>query len=161
MPDLGVFRDDFYNAIMVLTNSQQTSYTAAGGTLPAVDLAGASDVYVIVSGQTTAQSYATDTAANIIAQLQNALLTALKNNTFLAPGSVLPPPGVPNLFNLSWTLTFVNSNTSTGTMTITAGTGVTLSGNFTTIAIATSITCIATVTGTGTITITRVMGGTN
>ena len=54
MTAIGVFRDDFYNAISVLPNSEFAAFTTATGTVPASALAGAGDCYVVASGQVTA-----------------------------------------------------------------------------------------------------------
>lgn len=128
MTQLGVFKDDYYNSVSVLTNSQVTLLTGAlsATILTAAQLAGAGDVYINVSGQTAAQTATTDTAANIIAQLQNAIQAAN-----IAAGNPLgvQPAGVPNLTNLSYTLSIVNANTSSGALTLTAGTGVTHTGS--------------------------------
>lgn len=163
---LGVFRDDFYNAAYVLTAAQANAYSAAGGTLQAAILAGALTNYVTVSGQTTAQSYATDTAANIISRLQTAVATAyaggLGSNGLAAQvNPPLAPVQFPNLFNFSWTVDIDNLNTSSGTMTITGGTGVTVTsiGGLATsaIPISTNTVWVATVTSPTSLTLTRVV----
>lgn len=158
----GVFRDDFYNAVNVLPQSQQTAYTTSqvGTTLPANRIAGAGDCYVTYSGQTAAQSQTTDTAVNIIAQLQQAIATAYAGGLGGFAAGVNPPPGVPNLFNLTWTLSLVNQNTSSGALTLTAGTGITLATNgaasATVVAISTTAIYVATVTSPTTVNLTRV-----
>ena len=73
--------------------------------------------------------------------------------------NVSPAPGVPNLFNLTYTLTIVNNNTASGTITLTGGTGVTIIGT-NTIAPATSRTYAVTITSPTTITLTNAMSGT-
>src|ERR1700731_4984332 len=131
MTALGVFRDDFYNSIGALPQSQQKAFTTSqvGTGIPANALAGAGDCYITYSGQTVAQSQTTDTAVNIIAALQTAVATAYAGGLGgFAPG-VNPPPGVPNLFNCTWTLSIVNQNLTAGALTLTAGTGVTLATN--------------------------------
>ena len=127
----GVFSDDFYNAINVLPQSQQKSFTTSqvGTTLAASFLAGAGDCYITYSGQTVAQSQTTDSAVNIIAALQSAVATAYAGGLGGFAASVNPPPGVPNLFNMTWTLSIVNQNLTAGALTLTAGTGVTLATN--------------------------------
>lgn len=80
-----------------------TSLTGASPTLTAAQMVGGS---VDVSGQTTAQTVTTDTAANIIARMQ-----ALDANA--AVGSTA-------------TFTLINDNTSSGAVTFTAGANVTV-----------------------------------
>jgi len=125
MAQLGVFRDDFYNAINVLPNAQYTATAQASGVLAASALAGAVENYITSSGAT---ALTTDSAANIVTNLQTALLA--KYQSLLIQGaSGSPPQGVPNL-NL---ITFFVSirNTNGGTLTLTAGTGVTITGTAT------------------------------
>lgn len=160
MSGLGVFRDTFYNAIYALTSAQAVAGPTATGVLPAAAMAGAQECYTSVGG--TSQTYTTDTAANIIAQLQTAVAAAVKANVggFSAALSEQPPLGVPNLFNVSW---FVNINTNgvTTGATLAAGTGVTLA----TLTGAPSATALGTggnalymiqVTGAASVTMTRV-----
>ena len=70
-----------------------------------------------------------------------------------------PPSGVPNLFNLTYTLTIINNNTGTGVITLTGGTGVTIVGT-NTLAITTSRTFVVTITSPTTLTIQNVGSGT-
>jgi hypothetical protein len=162
MSELGVFRDDYYNATNVLTQSQFVAIsTALSGTVfTAAQLCGATDCYIVESGQTSAQTATTDTAANIIATLQNAIATAWKGQTAFSAQNVFPPNGVPNLFNVTWTLTINNQNLTAGTLTLTAGTGVTLATAGTTsatvITFSTTALYVAQVTGPATVTLTRV-----
>lgn len=156
----GVFRDDFYNAMGVLSQSQLTSITQATATiLQAATIAGASDVYVASSGNATAVAFTTDTAVNIIAWLQSAVAAAYKAAIAGFGAGVLPPTGVPNLFNLTYTLTIVNNNTASGVITVTGGTGVTIVGT-NTIAVATSRSFVVTITSPTTLTIMNAMSGT-
>jgi hypothetical protein len=158
---LGAFREDFYNAINVLPQSQSTAITTAlsGTVLTAAQLSGSGDNYLVISGQTTAQTATTDTATNIIANLQNAVANAWKGQTGFAPG-VFPPSGVTNLFNIAFTLTINNQNTTSGALTLTAGTGVTLAAlgglSSTVVAVTTVSVWVVTVTGLAAVTITRV-----
>jgi hypothetical protein len=126
MTALGAFRDDFYNASAALTTAQFTSTSQASGTLAAAALAGAQENYILSSGAT---ALTTDTAANIIARLQNVVAAAYAAALTGFGASVNPTPGVPNLFNLSFVV--VIENTNAGTLTITGGTGVTLVGTAT------------------------------
>jgi hypothetical protein len=126
MTALGVFRDDFYNAAAVLTETQYTVTAQASGTLSAAAIAGARLCAVLTSGAT---ALTTDTALNIIAQIQNVVATAYKQGLGSFAAGVNPPTGAPNLFNTTWTLQIVNINA--GTLTLTAGTGVTLAGTTT------------------------------
>jgi hypothetical protein len=129
MTALGVFRDDYYNAVSVLPQSQYATITAATtSVIPAASLAGAGDCYLVASGNSGATAYTTDSAINIIAQIQIAVATAYKQGLGSFAAGVNPPPGVPNLFNVVYTLTIVNLNTATGTITLTGGTGVTITG---------------------------------
>lgn len=126
MTALGAFRDDVYNAVNVLTNSQLTSTAQASGLLSATALASAVENYVVSSGAT---ALTTDSAVNIIAQLQQAVALAYKNSLASFGAGVNPPPGVPNLFNFTF---FVQiGNTNAGTLTLTAGTGVSFVGTAT------------------------------
>ena len=149
MVHLGVFRDDFYNALAVLPGSQTTVTAQASGTLAASAIAGAGDVFVATSGAT---ALTTDTAINIIAQIQIAVATAYKQGLGSFAAGVNPPPGVPNLFNVSYTLTITNFNG--GTLTLTAGTGVTFVGaNAATLATNTARVYTVTVNSPTTVTI--------
>jgi hypothetical protein len=123
MTALGVFRDDYYNAAAVLTETQYTVTAQASGTLAASAIAGARLCVVLTSGAT---ALTTDTALNIIAQVQTAVATAYKQGLGSFAAGVNPPTGAPNLFNTSWTLQIVNTNA--GALTLTGGAGVTLSG---------------------------------
>ncbi len=162
MTALGVFRDDYYNAISVLPNTQQSAFTTSqvGTVLPAAAVAGAGDAYVTYSGQAVAQSQTTDTAANIIAQLQQAVAVAAKAGASSFAAQVNPPAGVPNLFNLTWTLSIVNQNTASGALTLTGGTGVTLATNgaasASVVAVGVTAIYVVTITGPNSITLTRV-----
>jgi hypothetical protein len=127
MTALGVFRDDFYNAVSALAQTQYTTTAQGNGTiLAAAAIGGAGDCYVVSSGAT---ALTTDSAINIIAAIQIAVATAYKQGLGGFAAGVNPPPGVPNLFNVTWTLVIVNTNG--GTLTLTAGTGVTLLGTTT------------------------------
>lgn len=123
MTFLGTFRDDFYNAISVLASGQFVSTAQASGVLLATAMAGSQECYVSQSGAT---ALTTDSAINIIAQIQNAIATAYKAALNSFGAGVNPPSGVPNLFNLSYFL-FIR-NTNAGTLTLTAGAGVTITG---------------------------------
>src|ERR1700676_4720090 len=123
----GVFSDDFYNAIHILPASIAVNGPVATGTLQATQLVGALEVDLAVgNGAAAAQTYTTDTAVNIIAALNNAVATAYKQGLGAFAAAVNPPTqGLPNLFNLSWTLTISNQGT-TAASTFAAGTGVTV-----------------------------------
>jgi hypothetical protein len=150
MTALGVFRDDYYNAISALPHSQNTATTQATGTvLAASAIGGAGDCYIEASGQ-AAVSFTTDSAVNIIAQIQSAVATAYKQGLGAFAAGVNPPPGVPNLFNVAWSLTIVNLNSAT--LTLVAGTGVTLSGT-TTVLTTTLRQYLVTITSPTTVTI--------
>jgi hypothetical protein len=159
MTALGVFRDDFYNAISVLPNSQYTTTVQNGGVLAATQLCGAGDCYLSASGQAGAQALTTDSAINIIAALQAAVATAYKQGLGAFAAGVNPPPGVPNLFNVAWTLTILNFNTASGAITLTGGTGVTITGT-NTIAINAERIFVITVTSPTTVNIQSVNSGT-
>jgi hypothetical protein len=149
MTFLGVFRDDFYNAVSALAQSQFNATTQLTGTVLAATLmAGAGDCYVGASG-TAATAITTDSAINIIAQIQIAVATAYKQGLGSFAAGVNPPPGVPNLFNTTWTLTINNQNS--GTMTLTGGAGVTITGTAT-IATVTSRVFVLTITSPTTVT---------
>lgn len=157
MTALGVFRDDYYNSISVLPNSQLVSTTAGTSTVPASSISGAGDCYLNVSGG-AAVTYTTDTAINIIASIQNAVATAYKQGLGAFAAGVNPPSGVPNLFNVSWTLTINNQNS--GTLTIAGGTGVTLVGtNAASLATGTARVYVVTVTSPTTVTLQSAYAG--
>jgi hypothetical protein len=147
MAFLGVFRDDFYNAISALTQTQYTATAQASGVLAASAIGGAGECFVVSSGAT---ALTTDSALNIIAAIQIAVANAYKQGLGAFSAGVNPPPGVPNLFNVTWTLTIVNTNA--GTLTLTAGTGVTLAGTTTVLAGAERVYAV-TITSPTTVTI--------
>jgi hypothetical protein len=123
----GVFTDDFYNAIHILPAAIAIAGPVATGTLQATQLVGALEVDLAVgNGAASAQVYTTDTAVNIIAALNNAVATAYKQGLGAFAAAVNPPTaGLPNLFNLSWSLVIVNQGT-TATSSLAGGTGVTI-----------------------------------
>lgn len=128
MGNLGVFRDDFYNAINVLPESQSVNGPTATATLTAAQLTGAQEILLAVgNGAGAAQTYTTDTAVNIIAALQTAVATAAKANvgSFASSLGGVPPLGVPNLFNVAYTISISNQGT-TAASTLSGGTGVTI-----------------------------------
>lgn len=128
MTTLGVFRDEFYNAIHILPSSQSSNGPTATGVLPAAQIVGALVTNIAVgNGAAAAQTYTTDSAVNIIAQLSNAINTAYKANVggFASSLAGSPPTAIPNLFNLSWTLSLQNQGT-TAASTLAGGTGVTI-----------------------------------
>lgn len=155
MTQLGVFTDTFYNSSAVLPQSGIATTAQNGGVAPATLLVGAQDQYAVFSGQAGAQAITLDSAANIIASLQNTL--AVQNQ---AAGNAqgVQPAGVPNLTLLSYTLTIVNNNTAAGIITLTTGAGVTLTAGAA-IAITTSVTFVVKVTSPTTVSITRVASG--
>jgi hypothetical protein len=123
MTALGVFRDDFYNAVSALTETQFTATAQANGTvLQATAISGARSVVVLSS---VATALTTDSAINIIANIQNAVATAYKQGLGSFAAGVNPPNGVPNLFNVTYTLTVVNTGAA---LTFTGGAGVTITG---------------------------------
>jgi hypothetical protein len=141
MTALGVFRYDYYNAVSVLPQTQYNATTQLTGTvLAAALIGGAGDCYVVASG-TAATAITTDSAINIIAAIQIAVANAYKQGLGSFAAGVNPPPGVPNLFNVSWTLTINNQNSAL--MTLSGGTGVTINGTAT---IATDTARVFTVT---------------
>lgn len=155
----GVFRDDFYNSVSVLPQSQYAATTQLTATvLAASAIAGAGDTYLASSGNATALAFTTDSAVNIIAWLQNAVAAAYKASLAGFGAGVQPPTGVPNLFNLTYTLTIVNNNTASGAITLTGGTGVTITGT-NTLAVASSRTFVVIVTSPTTVTIQNVGSG--
>ncbi len=146
MTQLGVFRDDFYNPVNVLTNAQYNATAQASGVLTAAVLAGAVENYILSSGAT---ALTTDTGANIVANLQTCIIAQLKASGALAAGSSgSPPAGVPNLTNLTFYVAIENTNG--GTLTLTAGTGVTFVGAAT-IATVTTRSFLVTVTSPTTV----------
>jgi hypothetical protein len=156
MTALGVFRDDFYNAVSALAQAQSVINTQGTGTvLAATTIGGAADCYFVNSGSAGAVALTTDSAVNIIAQVQNAVATAYKQGLGSFAAGVNPPPGVPNLFNFDWTLTIVNNNTAAGAITIGNGAGVSFTGS-NVVAIATAVVYQVTVTSPTTVTFTRV-----
>jgi hypothetical protein len=89
-------------------------------------MAGAGDVYVTSSGAT---ALTFDSAINIIAAIQIAVANAYKQGLGSFAAGVNPPPGVPNLFNVSYTLTILNTNAGALVLSAGAGSGVTLVGS--------------------------------
>jgi hypothetical protein len=149
MTALGVFRDDYYNAISVLTADQYNTTAQTSGVLAASLLAGAEECFIVSSGAT---ALTTDSAVNIITQIQNAVAVAWRASQIGGGGfaaGVNPPIGAPNLFNVSWLVSIQNTDGST--LTISAGAGVTLTGAAT-ILTANTRTWIVTVTSPTTVT---------
>jgi len=134
MTALGVFRDDYYNAVSVLPQTQYTPVTAASGAVLAASAIGGAGISEIVTSGQAAVSYTTDSAINIIAAIQIAVANAYKQGLGAFAAGVNPPPGVPNLFNVTWTMSIVNLNSAT--LTLLAGAGVTLSGTTTVLTLA-------------------------
>jgi hypothetical protein len=162
MGSLGVFRDEFYNAIHVLPAAQGVAGPTATGVIPAAALAGALDCGVTIGG--TSQTYTTDTAVNIIAQINNAINTAYKANVGGFASSLAGSPalsGIPNFFNVTWYVTIALGLVTTGA-TLAGGTGVTLAAIGTLSATAlgagagTVARYVVSVTGPTTLTMTRV-----
>lgn len=160
MTALGVFRDTFYNAIHALPAVQASVGPSATGVIAASMLSSAIENIVQVTG--TSQTFTTDTAANIIANLQNAVATAQKANVggFAASLSDTPPLGVPNLFNVSFIVT-IDAMTAVTGATLAAGAGVTfgtaLSGlSNTALSLTAPNRYVAQVTGAASLTLTRV-----
>jgi hypothetical protein len=154
MTALGVFRDDFYNAVSALAQTQYNVTTlASGSVIPASLIGGAGDCYLSTNGSAAAVAYTTDSAINIIAAIQIAVANAYKQGLGAFAAGVNPPPGVPNLFNVSWTFTFTNFNTASGVVTLTGGAGVTIV-NTATIAVSTARVFDIVVTSPTTVTIT-------
>jgi len=143
MTALGVFRDDYYNAISVLPHTQYTATAQASGTLAASAISGAGESALTI-----------DTAINIIANIQIAVANAYKQGLGGFAAGVNPPPGVPNLFNVVYTLVIVNTNAGTLTLTAAAGSGVTLTGTATVLAGA-EVTYQVTINSPTTVTIQR------
>jgi hypothetical protein len=129
MTNLGVFRDDFYNAVHVLAASQSANGPTGTGTLTAAQISGAGECTVAVgNGAGAAQTYTTDTAANIIANLNAAVQAAAKANVGGFSASLGAQPavsGIPNFFNFTWTMTISNQGTTAASV-LAGGTGVTL-----------------------------------
>jgi hypothetical protein len=160
MTTLGVFRDDFYNAMSTLAQNQYTSFATGGSlTLSAAQMAGAQEVYVNATATGGAVTYTTDTAANIIARLQVAVIAQLQasGNLQQSPGSAV---GIPNIFNVSYFLNIANTSAG-GTITLAAGTGVTLGTGTNSVAVNTNRGYLVTVTGPNSVTIQTVGSGTN
>jgi hypothetical protein len=146
MTFLGVFRDDVYNAAAVLTETQFTATAQANGTiLTAAAISGARSVVVLSS---VATALTTDSAVNIIANIQNVVATAYKQGLAAFAAGVNPPNGAPNLFNFTYTLTVVNNGG--GILTFTGGAGVTVTG---TVPVASERVYLVTVTSPTTVTI--------
>lgn len=161
MANLGVFRDEYYNAIEILTEGQGFTGPSATGVIPASELAGAQLCYVSVSG--TSQTFTTDTAVNIIAQLNSAVNAAYKANVGGFASSLGAQPavsGMPNFFNTSWIVVINTSGVVTGG-TLAYGTGVTASAigglSTTTMTVGSSMTFVVTVTSAQTVNFQRVL----
>lgn len=154
MAFLGAMRDDFYNAVSALAQTQYNATPQLSGTVLAASLiGGAGDCYIVsTSGVATAIAFTTDSAINIIAAIQIAVATAYKQGLGSFAAGVNPPSGVPNLFNVSWSLEIVNLNNTAGIITLTGGTGVTING-VNTIAISSARQFTVTVTSPTTVVI--------
>lgn len=160
MTTLGVFRDDYYNPMAALPQNQYNTFATAGSlTLSAALLAGAQECYINASATGGAVNYTTDTAANIIARMQNAVSAQLQatGNLQQSPGAAV---GIPNIFNVSYYLSIINSSAG-GTITLVAGAGVTLGTGTNTIAVNSNRGYLVTVTGPNSVTIQTVLSGTN
>lgn len=156
MTALGAFRDDYYNSASALTVAQTTAISTAGPlTVNAQQIAGAVNTDIVGSGQTTAQAWTTDTAANIVAWLQQVVAAAYKTQIAGFGQTVNPPVGIPNLFNLTYLLRVFNNNTSSGAITLTAGAGVTISGSAV-VAVGTAVIYVVSFSSPNAVTLTRV-----
>jgi hypothetical protein len=155
MTALGSFRDDYYNSAAALTAVQNTAISAASPTIVAQQISGAVLTTLVGSGQTTAQTWTTDTGTNIVAWLQQVVAAAYKTQIAGFGQTVNPPVGIPNLFNLTYTLRIYNINTASGAITLTAGAGVTISGSAV-VAIATAVDFVVSFNSPNSVTITRV-----
>jgi hypothetical protein len=154
MTTLGVFRDDFYNAMAVLPQNQYNTISTAGAlTISAANIAGATENYLAASGATTGVNYTTDTAANIIAQIQTALAKGAAAN-----GGNGQPPGVPNLNSVSFYFELINNGT--GIVTLVGGAGVTLGTGTETAAVGGTRGWIVTVTSPTTVSLQTIGSGT-
>jgi hypothetical protein len=155
MTTLGVFRDDFYNATAVLPQNQYNATAVAGAlTLSAAVLSGATENYLAASGAAAAVNYTTDTAANIIANIQTTLAKSAAAN-----GGTGQPPGVPNLVNVSFYFELIN-NAATFTVTLVGGTGVTLGTGAATVVTGGTRGWIVTVTSPTTVSMQTIGSGT-
>ena len=103
-------------------------------------------------------TYTTDSAINIIAAIQIAVANAYKQGLGAFAAGVNPPPGVPNLFNVTWTLTI--SNFGTGLLTLTGANGVTVLGTATTITASSQRVFLVTITSPTTVTLQSVFSDT-
>lgn len=123
MTNLGVFRDDYYNAIHALPAIQASVGPAATGTIVASQLSSAIENVVQVTG--ASQTFTTDTAVNIIANLQTAVTAAIKSNVggLASALGAIPAPGAPNLFNVTFIVT-IDAMSATVAATLAFGTGV-------------------------------------
>jgi hypothetical protein len=159
MATLGVFRDEYYNAIHILPAAQSGAGPTATGVVPAALLAGALDCALSLGG--TTQTFTTDTAVNIIAQLSNAINTAYKANVggFASSLAGSPPVAIPNLFNMSWVVDFNLGNVTTSAI-FAGGTGVTMAAlaglTQTAVVAVNTARYVVTVTSPTTLTFTRV-----
>jgi hypothetical protein len=159
MATLGVFRDEYYNAIHVLPAAQSGAGPTATGVVSATLLAGALDCVLSLGG--TTQTFTTDSAVNIIAQLSNAINTAYKANIggFASSLAGNPPVAIPNLFNMSWVVDFNLANVTTSAI-FAGGAGVTMAAlaglTQTALVAVNTARYVVTVTGPANVTFTRV-----
>jgi len=98
-------------------------------------------------------NYTTDTAANIISQIQTALA-----KTAAANGGTGQPPGVPNLVAVSFYFELINNGT--GIVTLVGGTGVTLGTGTETIAVGGTRGWIVSITSPTTVSMQTIGSGT-
>lgn len=122
MSELGVFRDDFYDATAVLGESQYNANAQTAGVIPANQLAGARNNVINFAGSAAAVALTTDSAANIVAALQAAIQAASRSTSLPVAGK-------------TFRVRLINNGNTSGVITLTGGAGVTINGT-NTIAIA-------------------------
>jgi hypothetical protein len=124
MTFLGVFQDGYYNALATLASAQMNTTAQGNATILSASLLASAVSNYIVS--TTATALTTDSAVNIIAQLQQAVAVAYKAQIAGFGAQVQPPLGAPNLFNIGF---YVQIGNTAAALTLTAGAGVTFVGS--------------------------------
>lgn len=148
MTELGTFRDDFYHGMAVLPPAAYRASTQATGTvLAAASFVNANFNYLALSTR-AAVTLTTDTASNIITQLQRALFVQAA-----ALGGAVPAglPGSQTYTKpVAFFLRIINNNS--GTLTLTGGTGVTITSGGT-VANGVSQDYVVSITGLNTITL--------
>lgn len=114
MTAIGVFRDDYYDPTAILPEGQYNAGPTTSTVAAAAILTGARKNVIDISAQAANINVTTDTAANIVAQVLQAIQ------------SIVGSP-VPDVVGMSFLVRVINGN-ATYTVTLVGGAGVTVTG---------------------------------